>query len=384
MTDQAHSVAIRIGSKLIEKWSNYSIENDMLHPADAFHLELGAATKDAWDLCKGDTPVQIQLDGTTIVSGRLDDRRRNVHREGSRLTVSGRDGSGRLVDESMPLQSLDGLTVRDLILLAIRPWYPDVITSNGKNRAAVRGRGAPLARVAKEIDLDERLRRRHTVKGKAKEIKVTPGETRWSTLQRFLEDDGLLAWGTADGSALVVGQPCYDQEPQFSFFLPKEGSDRIRWGNLLSYELVESTAERYSEITAVALGLHDSYAHQGTVKSGPGPHGEGGDFSAPKRLMIDDSRIISHDDAVSRAKREMDERDGMGVRLSLRVKGHSQIRIDGRPPALYAFDTIARVEDEELAATGLWLITRVNFTHSRADGETTDLDLVRKGTVLRA
>lgn len=382
--DQVHNVSIRIGSKIIEKWANYSIENDMLHPCDAFHLELGGAPREAWELCKLDSPVQILIDDTVVISGYLDDRDRNVERDGSRLTVAGRNKSARLVDESMPLQSLEGLTTRELVLRAIRPWYNDVTVSNATNRAAVRGRGAPLARVSKEPQgLDDRLRAKHTVKGKEKHIKVSPGESRWAVIQRFLEDDGLLAWGTADGKSIVVGQPCYDQEPQFSFFLPKPGSDRWQTGNVTGWNYGESVAERYSQITAVALGVDDSYNYSGTVKNGPGPSGEGKDFTAPKSLMIADSRIVSQDDAILRAQREMDERDGQGRRLSIRVRGHNQLRLANRPPALYACDTMARIEDEELGIVELWLITKVEFQHSEA-GETTQLQLVAKGTVLKA
>jgi prophage tail gpP-like protein len=384
MSEQAHNVAIRIGSTVVEKWSNYEIENDMLHPADSFQLELGGCPPDAWRLCKEDSPIQVQIDDTVVLSGIIDDRTRTVGKNGSFLHISGRDRSGRVVDESMPLQSLEGLTTLDLVLRAISPWYSDVIVTNEANRAAVRGKGAPLARAAGEPPLSDKLRTKHSIRGKAKRLKVSPGESRWTTLQRFLEDDGLLAWSTADGKSIVIGQPNYNQEPQYAFFLPKPGSARIREGNLLEYSLHESVAERYSQVTAVALGVDDSYHYSATVKNGPGPGGEGLDFIQPKRLMIADSRIVSTEDAKIRAQLEMDERDGQGSKLSLRVRGHNQVRIPGKPAALYAFDCMARVEDEELEMSGLWLITRVTFSHSKDSGETTHLDLVRKGTVLKA
>ena len=97
---QVHNVAIRVGTTVLEKWVNYSIELDMLEAADGFHLELGRPTRAIYNLCAPDAPVQVVLDDTVVVTGFIDDRAYNVDRGAAVLRISGRDKTGRLVDES--------------------------------------------------------------------------------------------------------------------------------------------------------------------------------------------------------------------------------------------------------------------------------------------
>lgn len=387
MSDQLHNVAVRIGSKLVEKWTNYQVECDMLHPADCFEMQVTGAGKAAWDLARPDAEVQVLLDDTIVMTGRIGDRTRRVDRNGSELWITGRDKSGRLVDESMELRSFANLTVAQLVAECAKPWFTSVIFTNAANRKALRGKGARLARSSKEPALT--LYDPAAVWGKKRERRVSPGERRWSVIAKHLEEIGLIAWSTADGSALVVGQPNYDQEIQYRFFVPKAGSDRIREGSVLAHTYRESVEERYSRITAVGYGRGDNVSfavdvdHGASVNDGPGPFGTGDDFLARKTLIIAEDKIPNQKIGVIRAQREMDERNASGRQLDLTVRGHAQRLDDAHPPTLFAFDTLAYFEDEEIELKGVYLITSVRFRHARDSGETTELHLVPKGTLLK-
>ena len=65
---------------------------------------------------------------------------------------------------------------------------------------------------------------------------IEPGQTRWQVIETLCAQAGALAWAAGNGSELVVGQPNYDQEPQFRFFMPEAGSKRINEATVLVSE----------------------------------------------------------------------------------------------------------------------------------------------------
>jgi prophage tail gpP-like protein len=77
----------------------------------------------------------------------------------------------------------------------------------------------------------------------------------------------------------------------------------------------------------------------------------------------------------------MAERDATGRVIRVSMRGHAHEWAGKR--ALYAPDTMALVEAEEVALRGLYLVTSVQFEHGREEGEVTSLNLVPKGTVLK-
>lgn len=384
MSQRSHNVAIRIGGYQIQNWTRYDIELNMLEPADGFELSLGKPSREAWDLCTPDAYVQIMVDDVVVVSGYLDEREwSDSGKEPTRLAVRGRDKAGRLVDESMPLVSFRGLGIQQLAEKVAGigeeyQWFDEVILSNAENRRLLRGPVAPRIRVSKEpaIVQEERPPKR-----------VNPGESRWQVLQFFLERAELLAWSTADGRALVVGLPNYEQEPAYRFFVAAERSDRAAEGNVKACTIHDSVGDRYSEITCVGTPRTDGgegrVYRKETARNGSMSHGTGADFTVPKRLLLADDDVDTAKEARARAAREMAKRDAEGHKVSLVVKGHTQT-LDGRRTALFAPDTMALFEHEETGVKGSYLITRVQFTDDRDEGEITRLDLVPKGAALAA
>jgi prophage tail gpP-like protein len=378
--EKEHVVSILVGRTLIENWTDYSIESSMLEPADGFNMSLGGGNRKIFETVAPDAPVQVLIDDTPILTGFIDDRKFSVDRQGTKLTINGRDKGGRLTDESAPLLSFNGLGIEDLARAVVGDWFPEVSLSNATNRRLVRGKGARLAKVSKEPAID---------KSKRAPKKVEPGETRWQVMAHFLEEADLLAWSSANGRQFIVGLPNYEQEPQFRFFLPKEGSDWAAEGNVESIEIDDSVGERYSMIVACGAGKGDTSNYsarvtkrRGEAKNNPNdPNGVGVDFTARKCLLVSDDDVRDEKLATTRALREMAERDSGGRRISVTVKGHAQSR-DGKTPALYCFDTVAVVEVEELGILIPTLITGVSFEHSR-DGERATIEMVPKGTVLR-
>jgi prophage tail gpP-like protein len=390
-----HRVTLKSNGRRVDNWISYDIQIDMLRAGDAFSLSLGPADPigeefgNVWETVRPDSLVELYLDDVRILSGYIDDREGSSTTGGDTISVSGRSKDGRLIDESMSIVSFKGLTLEDLVAKIVQPYFPRVLFDNAENRALTigRGRGARGGRVIRE---PKHAGKQHRKAHKRMYRKVEPGETRQAVLDYYLKESDLIAWASADGEAMIVATPNYDQEPTFSFFHGRAMSPRQVRGNCASFKVRDSVGERYSQI--ITLGSNTGNVrdfatnikhHKGVASNGPGPLGVGGEFQRRKVLIVSDDGLQNDEQAQTRADREMAERDATGHTVELSVFGHSQAIGFGAVPALYACDTMAQVESEVFGVKGLYLITSVHFQRDRQNGETTTLQLVPKGTLLK-
>jgi len=378
----AHDVDVRIGSKLVRRWTEYEVESDMLNPADSFSLGLAPVDSELYELCAPDTAVQVLIDGAPVLRGLIGERSTGGDRSsGDVIRISGMDLGGRLLEESMDLISFKDLTIGALVAQAAAPWFTTVTFSNARNRDLVRGRRSGKARAASEPA--------GLVARKGAPKKVSPGETRWETMVEFLEGSEILIWSSGDGKEIVIGRPNYQQEPQYRFFVAAAGSTRTREVNVVRWEERDSVDERYSQVTVVGAGKGDSYNYgqrliknQGHALNGSGTSGIGSDFTHRKILIIGDDNVRSPADAKQRAELEMASRDAKRHVVTLTLRGHGQPYQRGQAPTLYAFDTVCHYENEVTGAKGRYLITRVRFREDRVSGQTTEIEMVPTGTRL--
>ncbi len=377
-----HNIRVVIDELEIRDWQRYEISCDMLELADRFTLEL-PLTRELWDACPTDAPVQVFIDQVQVVDGFIDDREAGGGRGGDSLTLLGRDKGGRLIDESMPLGSLRGIGIQELAervagIGSDWPWFERVVLSNARNRQLLRGRGYK-AKAGGEppIVSDPNAAKR-----------VQAGDTRADTILHFLEEIGLLLWSSADGRELIAGKPNYDQDLQYRFFYAGRGSARTDEVNVLTRRYRESVADRYSEITVLGTGRGDgeNYGENvarraWTVSDGPRAYGVGEAFTAPKRLLVGDDDIRNIAQAKVRAEREAAQRLAAGRELELECPNHGLFVIPNAPITHYAFDTMAHWEDETTGEAGDYLVTACSYSGDRSR-ETTMLRMVPKGTEL--
>lgn len=388
MATPRHNISLRINDKIIDRWQRYSITNDMLTPADGFELELSPGLKEAWELVPPDSVVEVRIDGTPVLTGYIDDRELAFDKgQGTTLRVSGRDKSSRMIDESATLRTLGKLNIRTLAEILIESTFSEVLLDNRANRDLVRGRRSGKAPAGNEPLFS---------KSSEAPKKIEPGQTRWEVLQFFLEPARLLAWSSADGKSLIIGLPNYAQRPQFRFFLPDSGSQRVTEGNIKSITFSDSTANRYSIITVYGSSKGDDdndgkhvIRHRTTTRFGPNADGTGdaedpnlANFTARKQLILHDEDVHNTRDSRERAAREMALRNAEGLTVQLTVAGHSQAIVPGAVPAVYAFDTLAELELEPIGFKGQFLITSVVFDVDKQGGEQSTITLVPKGTEL--
>jgi prophage tail gpP-like protein len=370
-----HDISVIVDGVQIRDWETYDITVDMTSPADHFTVRM-PFVREVWDLCRGDRPIKVLVDNVVVLTGFIDERL--VPEDDEAVEIVGRDRAGRLVDESAPSINFSGLTMKALIEKVADPWFPRVTFSNVRNRNVIRGRGRKAKAGAEPLKLFSQKR---------VGTRIEPGQTRWQVIETLCAQADVLAWAAGDGSELIVGQPNYDQEPQFRFFMPAAGSQRTHQATVLGMGVRERTADRYSRVIVVGSGTGTDVNYGSTVASRYGeardnpatPEGDGDAFSAPKRLIAMRS-VASIDEANELAEREMARRAAHAHGLTVRCAGHGQV-VAGAFTTLFAPDTIASVEDERTGTKGNYLITACTYRSSRR-GEETLMELVPSGTEL--
>lgn len=368
-----HSISVTVDGREVTEWTDYEINVSMLEPADTFTVSM-PFDRTAWELCKPDRAVRISIDRVTFVSGFIDSRKK-VSKEG-KLTISGRCRAGRLVDESAPVVSFAGTRISSLFKIVSSPWFDTITLSNARNRNILRGKGVKV-RANDKLYLDSVLGSR-----------IEPGCSRWEVIHDICEQAGYLAWSSGDGRELVVGKPNYDQEIQYRFLHPGERSDRR--GNVNDLDIDDNVADMYSQVLVVGSGKGDDATYGiapasrwGEALEGPGVGGIGGLFKYIKSLIVADRYgVKSKADATTRAKRELARRKMRAHVVMVTAPLHGQILDGGSEVTLFVPDALAYVEDEDTGTKGVYLVVGCSYRSSKDAGETTQLELVPKGTEL--
>ncbi len=371
-----HTVSIVVEGKQIDGWISYEIESSMIEPADAFTLTRPWSAQ-AWNALPRDARVQVVIDGTTILDGIVDDRRKQT--KAGTFTVNGRDRAGRLTQESAPGYAYGGVDMLEAVKRLASPWFEKVSTSDARNRALRRGKGRRVPAGDEPIVIKAKTPGRG---------KVQPGQTRWAVIEEIVTQAGLLCWSSADGRELVVGKPNYSQAAQFLIYNALPGGSQKSTCKDLDY--LESNGDRYSMIAVVGAGAGTAVDYGEAVSSRAGVvfdneankiDGTGRDFRYPKRLLMPERDLDARNDASRVAGREQWRRDFRRAVVTADMEQHGQWISTGAP-TMFAPNTIARVVDEDFdpPMDQLFLIYSCKYRCDRTSGQTTALELVPVGT----
>lgn len=364
----AHRVTVVIGGKQIDGWLDYEIACSMIEPVDGFQLSR-PFDRAAWRLLELDAEVQIAIDGVVMIRGFIDDIAKSA--KAGTLEIAGRDRAGRLVQESIPaVTGFDGLDLVNAVKKAAAPWFTSITLSDARNRTVRRGAGNRAAAGAEPafFKVKGRLDEEHTGE-------MDPGQTRWALIEQLCSSVGVLCWSSADGRELVIGEPNYNQAPQYLFC---HGAHR---STVKDMRYRRSCREMYAQIEVIS-SMRDGDevgTYRGTHNDGPNADGTGETFKLPKRLVVSQASLQSHAEAGRAAVREAKRRAFNLRQLSVAAPFHGQV-VAGTIATLFSPNTIARVIDEDIDLDELWLAHACTFRGRRTEGETADLMLVPRET----
>lgn len=365
----AHVVVVSVDGQQIGDWTSYELSSSVIEPCDHFSM-IRPVDPLAYELCATDRQVTIAIDGITQLVGRID--RREYDAKAGTLSISGRDLVGRLVQESIPAGvAYDGLALVEIVKKLAAPWFRDVVLSNADNRAVRRGRGAK-ARAGKEPLI---------FPGRGKIGRIDPGEMRWQVIEKLCQQAGIMAWSSANGRTLILGKPNYTQAPQWLF-----RHSYTRTSNVRDLKLINDVTDAYAlvEIFGAGAGDDSDYgaavaSRTGTAKDGPFADGTGGLFLKQKRLVMSQHATQNNADAAQQARQELMRRRFRSAQCNVEVATHGQ-KLGGTTPTLFAPDTIARVQIDDIGHDALWWVHTISQRGARDSGETTSLEMVPVGT----
>jgi prophage tail gpP-like protein len=366
-----HTVGVVIDGTEIRGWTSYDIQTSMIEPVHSFSLSLPFDRK-AWERCRPDRRVRVQIDGVTIIDGFVDER--EILEAEDVLQIGGRNRAGRLVQESAPGVEFRGMDLVQLVTVLAAPWYTYVSLVNTRNRDVLRGKGKKARAGREPVYVST------AVKSKLGS-RIEPGQTRMQVIEDLCRQAEILCWPSGDGYELILGRPNYDQAPQFRFFMPAADSARASEANVLGLGYKESTGDRYSEIIVVGSGGGTDANYGGAVTSRVGrAHSQPDDFVEPKRLVLEKS-VSSAAEAEAWAQREMRRRDMQGRRVTVRAPLHGQI-MAGQYHTIFAPDLAASIEDERTGLRGAYHVVSCAYQSTRNRGEETVLEFVPTGQEL--
>ncbi len=214
----AEKITLLLAGGARSDWQRYRIDSDFLKPADAWSLSLGLPGNVFPAQAVRGAPVQLQVGGETVLTGRIDSVQRRIARQGQMtLTLNGRDNAAILVDCAAPIFSARQLTLDAAIATIVKPL--------GVKRIRIQADGMT----------------RHD------SIHTEPGERAWDALVRVAAGRGLWPWCDPDGT-LVIGGPDYTCPPVATLVL-KPSTGEV---NVLSLEDTSSINGCYSELTVLA------------------------------------------------------------------------------------------------------------------------------------
>ena len=291
LNDPVPSIRLSIGGLAHDTWDGWSIESDLLTPADAFELELH--TKNATrlpDVIKEGAPCSLTLDGDRVLTGQIDEFEHDISRRGISMRINGRDLAAPLVDCSSPFVSMREATLAQILDQVVKP----------------------LGVYKVEIRADQAKTRRR--------VQIEPGQTAWEALLQVAEANGLWPWVEPDGR-LIIGGPDYTTPPVGALVMREDGVGN----NVERLAVRRSIANRYSQITV--LGQHGQYANDGLDTKRSHLRSQVQDETLARRgifrpKVVVDSSSESQDMATTRARKLLADSRLEGFEIRAVVKGH--------------------------------------------------------------
>jgi prophage tail gpP-like protein len=336
---QGESIRLSIGGLAHEEWDGWSIESDLLTPADAFELEL--FTKDATRLpsvlAEG-APCSLTLGKDRVLTGQIDEFEHDISRQGISMRITGRDRAAPLVDCSAPFVSMREATLAQIIDQVVKPL--------GVTQIEIRAAQA-------------RTRRR---------VQIEPGQSAWEALLQVAEANGLWPWVEPDGR-LIIGGPDYNAAPVGTLIMREDGVGN----NVQRLSVRRSIANRYSQITV--LGQHGQYDNDGLDTKRAHLKSVIQDDTLARRgifrpKVIIDSSSENQDMATTRARKLLADSRLEGFEIRAVVMGHragnGQVWSPGQR-------VIVRSEPHGLDATYFLMSRTLRLT--RGEGAITELRL---------
>lgn len=346
-------------------WELCEIHSAFLTPCSSFKLE--AASQDtAVELARqlaADAKVQIYVADELTLTGYVDRCTLTANRNGYKVSISGRDVLGPVVDGNVDprMQVPKEATLLDLAKLVLTDQFKlDV----GFREAALDP--ATQSRAGSPASWNKAKHRRATP---IKDAKPKDNEGAFSYLSRIFQHHGYWLWSSYDGEYVVIAGPEYDQKPSYNLTL-------VPGSNKTNIETATSETNVQDVPSHVAVRGNDSSRGQKSSIKGLAAFPYARRF---KPVYLTDSNATTTEKAERIAQLFLAKKQKDFFHYDCTVTGHIGTGPSGE--GRWEVNTIANIHDTVTGVDGPMWIEAVTFKQSRS-GSTTDLKLIPVGTLL--
>lgn len=339
-------VELFIGGGIFSGWVSVSVRRSLEHLAGSFELELMMPGQSLPDSITPGLPLKLQINGVTVITGYLDTVKHKITATSYKISITGRDKTGDLVDCSAVFKGSQwhNRTLEQIAGDLCKPFGIRVIWQVSDATAA-----KPFATFTLQLS-----------------------ETVSDALTRAARHRGVLVTSNADGD-LVFTQAGNQQ------------TDTLELGkNLLDADFTDDWRNRYSEY--LVKGHGGGGGHKGEAKAAAllaAPKGQTADKAVtryrPKVILADHK--ITADGARQRATREERRAIARSERFVATAKDWFR-----ENSALWDVNMLTRVVAPRVNVDMRdLLICQVEFTLNAKEGEVTRLTLApRDGFIVPA
>ena len=354
--------------KKMEHFVSYTLEADLYVADHAFSLEL----KNPEIELRAGMQCRLFVNDQLELTGIIDRCLRRTDKQGTSLTVEGRDLMGLLVDsyceafvgvEGKKLSELAQMLLKNVPFINRKPVLnqEDVV---GKIQTR-RGRESSFGLAAILGD-----------GGVERIAQIRPGMTIFQVLSTYALSRGQMFYGLPDGT-FVFGRPMVGGAPDYSIVFNRSGAGN----NALAAEVEENISKRYSKVTVV--GQRQATADDGLDATVVNVGGPAGTVTDPDFPFYKPFVQLSHNDSQTpkqHARLLLEKMRHDGVRLSYDLPRHSQNGIN------FTVNRLARVKDDVnringAPIDGIWLVSGRTFKLDKVAGPITTVRLSPPGLV---
>jgi|GEM_PF-419627 len=354
------SIYLEVNGRQVRHFISYRVEADLYVADHAFSLEIGLPE---FDISLG-ARCRLLVNDQEELTGIVDRRCKRTDKNGSRMTIEGRDLMGLVVDSYCEqFVTVEGKKLSELAHMLLK----DIPFINSK-------------RILYQKDLVGKLKTRRSrdasyglegimgADGAERIAQIHPGMSKFQVLSMYAISRGQMFYMLPNGT-FVFGRPLVGGDPEYEIVFNPEGLGN----NVLMAEEDANISQRYSKVTVVGQQQADTLDGLDAGKVNIS-----GTVTDPSFPFYKPFVQLSHNDSQTpkqHARLLMDKQRHDGYRLSYQVPRHSQ---NGRN---FTINKVARVADTVHGVHGSFLVSGRSFQLDKSSGSTTLLKLSPLGLI---
>lgn len=375
-------VAVTLAGQEVVIAESYHVRAGLFAQPMSFTIRLGwgNVARTLLQMYPPGTPFTLSINGVLQFSGIVDRIHATDDPGATALEISGRDVLAPMVrsrvaaEKNFTDSTYSGLVQEALNAcgLGALKLYKDS-TASRKARA-----GAKIIQTAATPDVDAILSDQVRIGVVHTEIKAKLGESWMTFVRRYLDRAGLVLYGTEDGNACIT-TPQINQQPIYSIVRGRKDLTTVQTANTVTVErasFMNDVTERHTE--ALIYGRGGGKAFGRTKSKGEFVDDEMFNLGFQNQPIVHrDANVQTRAQAEYLSRRILADERRTGYQLVYTVTGHTCPALTGGGRAVWTFDAIASVQDDEYGLTGPFYLEAVEYKGDSDSGRTSVLHLSR-------